>query len=822
MKRLHELLQLGQRAAIAAVEGMGGAGKTELAIQYATRHQEDYPGGICWFGVRETNPAAQILAFAQSRLNLEVPQELGGKRLEVEEQVSWCWENWRPSEGLVLVVLDDLTDLADCLPFLPEGTRFRVLITTRLRDLDPGYIQEIPLDVLSPEEALQLLKALVGQERVEREAEKARELCAWLGYLPLGLQLVGSYLAKKPHWSLAKMLERLEAQKLDNEALDLTEERRRRTLSTAEHGVRAAFQLSWQELEPATQEVARLSSLLAGDIFLWEWIESAAEKLDWPDSVDSVRENAIVQLYERHLLQPVQAAQPAYKFHPLIRQFLQEKLPESAQASNFKQAVAATMVEIAKEITEFPTKQQIESLQIAIPHLAEVAQNLTDALLSDDDLIQPFLGLGRFYESQGLYGMAEPWLEQCLSTARDRLKDDHPCVTASLNNLALLYYNQGRYVEAEPLYLQALELSLLGDDHPDVADSLNNLALLYKSQGRYAEAEPLYLQALELRERFLGDNHPDVANSLSNLAGLYESQGRYAEAEPLYLLALELKKSLLGEDHPYVANSLDGLAQIYHSQGRYSEAEPLCLQALQLRKRLLGDDHPDVAFSLNNLALLYCSQGRYVEAEPLYLQALELRKRLLGDDHPEVATSLNNLAALYSFQRRYAEAEPLYLQALESEKRLLGDDHPNVATSLNNLAALYYSQGRYAEAEPLYLQALELRKRLLGDDHPHVATSLNNLTLLYHSQGRYAEAEPLYLQALQLSVRVLGSNHPQTITIVKRLVALRIVMWLDSSWLGRLTKIPLLVILILLALLWMLLLLPWKLAKKLLALVRRR
>jgi tetratricopeptide (TPR) repeat protein len=83
-----------------------------------------------------------------------------------------------------------------------------------------------------------------------------------------------------------------------------------------------------------------------------------------------------------------------------------------------------------------------------------------------------------------------------------------------------------------------------------VATSLNNLAALYDSQGRYPEAEPLYLEALDLRKLLLGDNHPDVATSLNNLAGLYKSQGRYPEAEPLYLEALDLYKRLLGDNHP--------------------------------------------------------------------------------------------------------------------------------------------------------------------------------------------------------------------------------------------------------------------------------
>ncbi|PPJ64013.1 tetratricopeptide repeat protein, partial [Cuspidothrix issatschenkoi] len=198
----------------------------------------------------------------------------------------------------------------------------------------------------------------------------------------------------------------------------------------------------------------------------------------------------------------------------------------------------------------------------------------------------------------------------------------------------------------------------------DVATSLNNLAGLYDSQGRYNDAEPLYLQSLDIRKRQLGDDHPDVATSLNNLAGLYDSQGRYNDAEPLYLQSLDIRKRQLGNDHPDVATSLNDLALLYYSQGRYNDAEPLYLQSLDIYKRQLGNDHPDVATSLNNLAALYYSQGRYNDAEPLYLQSLDIRKRQLGNDHPDVATSLNNLALLYYSQGRFNDAELLYLQSL--------------------------------------------------------------------------------------------------------------------------------------------------------------
>jgi tetratricopeptide (TPR) repeat protein len=96
---------------------------------------------------------------------------------------------------------------------------------------------------------------------------------------------------------------------------------------------------------------------------------------------------------------------------------------------------------------------------------------------------------------------------------------DHPYVASSLNNLALLYNNQGKYSEAEPLYLDALEMTkrLFTGDHPYVASSLNNLALLYNNQGKYSEAEPLLLDALAMSERMLGTNHPNTITVRNNL-----------------------------------------------------------------------------------------------------------------------------------------------------------------------------------------------------------------------------------------------------------------------------------------------------------------
>jgi len=124
-------------------------------------------------------------------------------------------------------------------------------------------------------------------------------------------------------------------------------------------------------------------------------------------------------------------------------------------------------------------------------------------------------------------------------------------VAKSLNNLALLYYAQGAYVKAEPLYARALAIweKALGPEHPDVAMSLNNLALLYHAQGAYAKAEPLYARALAIWEKALGSEHPDVAKGLNNLAMLYHAQGASAKAEPLYARALAIREKMRGPEH---------------------------------------------------------------------------------------------------------------------------------------------------------------------------------------------------------------------------------------------------------------------------------
>ena len=509
LEELDQLLSKNERVSITAIAGMGGIGKTELALQYAVKYEDKYPGGICWLKAREEDLGTQIIQLGRI-LDINPPED---QNLEV--QVQYCWRNWDKETSLI--VFDDVPNYEEyyqekILPYLPPmKEKFKVLMTSRQ---NPGAnMEKINLDVLSAEAALELIKAIAGESRIEAELELAEQLCEWLGYLPLGLELVGRYLKRHKTLSLEKTLQRLKEQKLEAKAL--LEPKKKEI--TAQLGVAAAFELSWQELNSETQELGCYLSLFGSEPFQWSWVEkiwikTEEERKEQIEQLEELRDD---ELQDRNLLKltVIQDSQSEresqYQLHSLIQQYFRAKLEELEQAEELKQKFCQPMIEIAKSIPEIPTQKDIRRIALAIPHLIVVAKDLTE-LIDDENLIWSFVGLGRFYESQGEYNLAEEWRKRSLKVCRLRLGEEHPDVALSLNDLAGLYRTQGRYTEAESRYLEALELRkrLLGEEHPDVALSLNNLAGLYKAQGRYEKAEPLYRQALTIAERVLGKNDP--------------------------------------------------------------------------------------------------------------------------------------------------------------------------------------------------------------------------------------------------------------------------------------------------------------------------
>lgn len=616
---------------------MGGIGKSELALQYAYQHLEPtYPGGICWLNARE-DMGLQIVEFARIYADL-VPQA----DWEIVDKVRWCWQKWQ--DGLTLIVFDDVQNYGDIRSFLPPPkSQFRMLLTSRHKF--PAPIENYQIQVLSKAAAIKLLGSFDPEVRARIDADlaTAEAICHWLGYLPLGLELVGRHLANDLDLTLAEVWQALQSERLMSQALAAAE-----AGMTAELGVIAAFELSWQKLTPLAQSLAARLSLFALAEIPWSLVEQCLA--DWqPQELKDVRNQALLGA---SLL--TRTRQGMYELHQLLREFFTLKLAEMPQREEFTTKFAQALTEVAKTIPPSVTLEKQTNLIDIIPHLA-AATEFSQYLPPDDDKIWCCAGLARFYRTQSQLNKAEFWYQKSLDISEQQLNADHPTIATSMNNLGIFYSSMGRYTEAETLYIKSLDINeqQLGADHPATAGSLNNLAILYQNTGRYNKAKNLYARLFTIKEQRLGVSHPAIATSLNNLAGFYMSEGQYIQAELLYVRAIEINGQELGLKHLSTAISLNNLAELYRIIGRYNEAEILYGRSHEIREEQLGSDHPDTAISLNNLAGLYYTMNRYTEAEALFIQALEIMEDKLGINNSDVKICRINLKILYQKLGRY-------------------------------------------------------------------------------------------------------------------------------------------------------------------------
>ena len=554
MTELCALLGESSRVAIVAASGMGGVGKTELALQYALKSRDDrgYAAGIWWLNARST-VLVQLLDKAR-RMGVQINDQI----VDEVERVQDCYGQWLKSlDGLALLVFDNVEDWESVSRFFPREPRFKVLVTMREERSNKGGVKPLRLGVLLPLDGFRLLwEVSKADERISANLLGAETLCEALGYLPLAIELVGGLLREEMDWSIDQVRSAV-ADELQSGALS---------------PVNAAIDVSWVRLSAAERQLLAIVATFGAGAVLWEWVE-AVVKASEPWGL--LREAMALTAGRRRLVALNllgRLGENLYGLHPLVRSFVREKIAidrsreeatEIAPGNAIGRAFAQVMVTKAKEIQQTVIVRERGWVQQAVPHLTEVMANWT-RVLDETDKIWCGTGLARFYQSLSLWNETMQCYQSALEISKTELGDRHPDTATSLNNLALLYYSMGQYDRALPLFKDALEIrkSELGDRHPDTAGSLNNLAGLYRSMSQYDRALPLFKDALEIYKSELGDRHPDTATSLNNLAVLYANMGDYDRALPLLEQTLSIRQEVLPAGHPDTLSTQQSLQNL--------------------------------------------------------------------------------------------------------------------------------------------------------------------------------------------------------------------------------------------------------------------
>ncbi|KAK4653927.1 LOW QUALITY PROTEIN: hypothetical protein QC762_0088630 [Podospora pseudocomata] len=805
-------------AARVALVGLGGIGKSQLAIEFAHRITEKQPDiWVFWVhagiyervedGFRTIANTVKLAGRNEPKAN--IPQLLAVQRTERQMDHDPdsaddrdVFDNANIAHG---TTSGNERERRPFATYLPQSQNGSIIVTTRNRELAfrlTGRRQNmIEVGPMAQTDALALLEKKLGSPA---DLDVAADLVQALDLVPLAISQAAAYIqARAPRSSPEKYLaefrksEHRKSSLLQYDAGDLRRD------GGASNAVLTTWQISFDYIRSKRPSAADLLSLMSffdrQGIPDWVLKPPRVTKEDIPgrridedgdtdfdngrsatdgavdddmdsdtdsdltddsaDTTDDGFEDDVAMLRDYCLIATTEMDE--FEMHGLVQFSTRKWLEQWGQQETFKQKFIERMA------ASFPTgdnknwatcRNLFAHVQVALGYRpSENREEIWATLLYNG---------GWFAWSQGRYEVAQRMVGKARRARENRLGKEDTASLDSMSLFALILLDRGQWEEAEKLFVQVMETrkTKLGADHRDTLSSMANLASTYRNQGRWDEAEKLEVQVMETSKTKLGADHPDTLTSMANLSATYRKQGRWEEAEKLEVQVMETRKTKLGADHPDTLSSMANLASTYRNQGRWEEAEKLEVQVMETSKTKLGADHPDTLTSMANLAATYRKQGRWEEAEKLEVQVMETSKTKLGADHPDTLSSMANLAATYRNQGRWEEAEKLEVQVMETSKTKLGADHPDTLSSMANLASTYRNQGRWEEAEKLEVQVMETRKTKLGADHPDTLSSMANLAFTWKSQGRHSTALALMKDCAQARQRRLGAEHPDTLS----------------------------------------------------------
>ena len=691
-------LASGRRTAIgqtAAFTGLGGLGKTQLAVEYAYRYEQEYPNGVIWL-TADQDIDAQLTDLAE-KARWVAPESEHKYKLEIAQQRLRTYSD-------CLIVFDNLENLDTIENYLPEPqANPHILVTSRTEQ--PGFTP-IPLDLLDIDLSLKLLLQEAGPHQQPvgvAEENAAREIADSLHGLPLALELAGAYLFyRRVGWQEYRdLLKQSIKAALPGKLLKGSFTKYEKDLySTLKINEEALFE------EPRLKDILNLLTW-SGSSSMGLSLMCALLDVDNPAELTSA-----LSLATSMRLLKKSVGIDSYSIHRLVAEVRREELPLDGREVWIK--------EICRRIGDWfqqrkESFQNLPDFEAEIDHLRmwqQLALNYAQEHASRLTWLQAYPSIHR-----GRYKETKEWVTKASELFKQFQVNDPQLEAHLLEDQGFCFYNFGDYKRALECTEKALKirLELFGERHPDTARLFNGIGVSYSDLGQNERALEHYEKALKIYLELFGERHPDTALSFSNIGAIYGDMGQNERALEYSERALNIRLELFKERYPDTALSFNNVGSAYADLGQNERALEYSKKALNVRLELFGERHPDTALSFNNIGAIYSNLNQNELALEHYEKALKIYLELFGERHPDTALSFSNIGVSYGNLGRNERALEYLEKALNLRRDLLGSLHPGTLESVTNAAYMLSFLDRNNEA----LQLIDEVLPNISKDYPN-------------------------------------------------------------------------------------------------------